>query len=139
MSAPHIHAKSSAKKFGGKPEEYLKFHEKMDCSQFYFPHPIHRVLTHTMFWVEHVMIPIFGSIYINSIGKEVPIKDICIMHILEDYHGKFIPTISDFLQEMEVKDWMIHGIKDVPPSAKKRFKNGANESDLKVKTTEFKD
>ncbi len=30
MSKPYIHALSSAKKFGGKPEDYLEIHQLMD-------------------------------------------------------------------------------------------------------------
>ena len=33
MANPIIHSKSSAKRFGGKFEDYLEIHEKMDCSR----------------------------------------------------------------------------------------------------------
>ncbi len=30
MAHPNLHAKSSAKKFGGKPEDYIHLHEWLD-------------------------------------------------------------------------------------------------------------
>ena len=102
MAAPHIHAQSSVKRWKGVESDYLAIHQKMDCSKAHFPTAQHRVLTHTMFWVYEVMIPLFGDTIINSDGKQVSVKDICELHILEDFHMKFIPTVSDFLQEMDV-------------------------------------
>ena len=121
MANPMIHAKSSVKKFGGCIEDYLTIHEKMDCSKGYIADNRHRVLTHTMFWIKEVMVPLYGVYFTNSDGKDVSVKDICEQHILEDYRHKFIPTPQDFIQEMEFKTWMQNG-KDTPPSCKKLYK-----------------
>jgi len=121
MSAPHIHAISSAKKFGGVMEDYMNIHAKMDCSKAYFPDNRHRVLTHTMFWVKEVMIPLFGEIITNSDNKIVSVKDVCEQHILEDYRQKFIPTPQDFIENMEFKTWMQNG-RGVPSSSKLLYK-----------------
>lgn len=118
----HIHAESSAKKYGGKMEDYIHLHAKMDCSKGYFPDNRHRVLTHTMFWILEVMVPLFGHTLTNSDGKLVSVKDICEQHILEDYRHKFIPTPQDFIQEMEFKGWMQNGRGTVPESAKRLYK-----------------
>ena len=139
MASPHIHASSSVKRWKGKPQDYVELHKKMDCSKGYFSSNIHRCLTHTMFWIKEVMVPLFGDTIINSDGKEVSVTDICTMHVLEDYGMKFVPTVSDWLQEVEVKKWMIHGMGEVPPSAKKMYPNGVKESDKKRKTIEYKD
>jgi hypothetical protein len=122
MAAPHIHAISSAKKYGGKMEDYMSIHSKIDCSKAYFPDNRHRVLTHTMFWVNEVMIPLFGQVITNSDGKLVSVKDVCEQHILEDYRQKFIPTPQDFIQNMEFKEWMQNG-RSVPTSAQLLYKN----------------
>jgi hypothetical protein len=122
MSAPHLHAISSSKKFGGKMEDYMDIHEKMDCSKGYFPDNRHRVLTHTMFWIKEVMIPIFGSTRVNSDNRIYSVKDICEQHILEDFRQKFIPTPQDFIENMEFKEWMQNG-RVVPSSAKLLYKN----------------
>lgn len=122
MANPYRHAVSSAKKFGGTPEEYMKIHEKMDCSKAYMPDNRHRVLTHTMFWIKEVMIPLFGSTLQVSTGKKISVKDICERHILEDFQQKFIPTPQDYIESMEMEGWMQNG-NGLPPSARKLYKN----------------
>jgi len=64
MANAWIHSKSSARKWGGEPEDYLPIHIKMDCSKAYVADNRHRVLTHTNFWIHEVMIPIFGKILV---------------------------------------------------------------------------
>ena len=126
MANAHIHSKSSARKFGGNPEDYLAIHIKMDCSKAYFPSNVHRALTHNMFWVMEVMIPIFGYMYKRpSDGVEVCTKDICEQHILEDFGMRYIPTVQDYLENLEPMDWMQNGIKDFPSSFRK-LKDKAN-------------
>ena len=119
MANAHVHSVSSARKFGGIPEDYLSIHMKMDCSKAYIADNRHRTLTHTNFWIHEVMIPIFGYTIKNSDNKEISVKDICERHILEDFGMKFIPTAQDYIENMEFKDWMQNGIKDYPSSFKK--------------------
>jgi len=121
MANAIVHSESSVKRFGGKLEDYLIIHEKMDCHKAYVADNRARVLTHTMFWIKEVMVPIFGSYITLEDGKKVSVKDICEQHILEDYKMKFIPTPQDFIQEMEFKKWMQNG-SDVCPSAQKLYK-----------------
>ena len=117
---PIWHSQSSVKQWGGKVEDYLPLHEKMDCSKAWLSDNRHRVLTHTMFWIKEVMIPIYGSYITLENGNLVSVKDICERHILEDYKMKFIPTPQDFIQEMEFKNWMQNG-NGICPSAKKLY------------------
>ena len=35
MANAHIHSVSSARRFGGEPNDYLAIHMKMDCSKAY--------------------------------------------------------------------------------------------------------
>ncbi len=119
MANPLIHSKSSVRLWGGKVEDYLPLHNKMDISKKYFSDNRHRALTHNMFFIFEVMIPLFGEYIDNSDGKTVSVKDICEYHILEDYGKKFIPNVSDFLQEMEIKSWMANGLGEKPSSQKK--------------------
>lgn len=119
MANPLVHSKSSVKLWGGSVEDYLPLHNKMDISKKYFSDNRHRALTHNMFFIFEVMIPLFGEYIDNSDGKTVSVKDICEYHILEDYGKKFIPNVSDFLQEMEVKSWMANGLGEKPSSQKK--------------------
>ena len=119
MANPLVHSKSSVRLWGGKVEDYLPLHNKMDISKKYFSDNRHRALTHNMFFIFEVMIPLFGEYIDNSDGNTVSVKDICEYHILEDYGKKFIPNVSDFLQEMEIKSWMANGLGEKPSSQKK--------------------
>jgi hypothetical protein len=124
MANAHIHSKSSARRFGGQLEDYLEIHIKMDCSKAYISDNRHRSLTHNSFWIHEVMIPIFGYTITNSDGKEVSVKDICEIHILEDFGMRFIPTAQDYLEHIDFQDWMQNGIKDCPSSFKKLKEKG---------------
>ena len=119
MSTPLKHSESSVRKWKGTVEDYIDIHAKMDCSKKYFPDNRHRMLTHNMFFIFEVMIPIFGEYITNSSGKVVSVKDICEWHILEDFGKKYIPNVSDYLGEMEIKSWMANGIGEPPASQKK--------------------
>lgn len=129
MSKPYIHALSSAKKFGGVPEDYLPIHNLMDSSKGSFADVRHRALTHNswfLFILERIKFPnscepdAEGKMVniVNSDGIRVSVRDIGEQHILEDYKGKFIPTPQDFLQEMELKLWMNNG-SSIPASMNK--------------------
>ena len=124
MAAPHIHAESAAKRWGGTLEDYLAIHEKMDCSKGYFPSNLHRFATHHMFWVMEVMVPLFGNYITNSDGRKVSVKDICERHILEDFRMRFIPSLQDYLEHVEFQPWMNNGVSGSPSSHKKVLKNG---------------
>jgi hypothetical protein len=130
MANALIHSKSSARRFGGTPDDYLSIHIKMDCSKAYVADNRHRALTHTNFWIHEVMIPIFGYSIKNSDNKDVCIKDICEQHVLEDFGMKFIPTAQDYLENMSFEDWMQNGIKGCPSS----FKLIKEKGNIKVNT-----
>lgn len=115
MSKPYLHACSSARKFGGKPEEYMDIHNLMDSSKAALADNRHRALTHNAWFVSVILERIFGSTFINSDGQTVSVRDVAEQHILEDYGGHFIPTAQDFLQEIPYQNWM-EG-KGLPPSA----------------------
>lgn len=119
MAKPWIHAESSAKRFGGKPEEYLKIHELMDTSKGTLADSRHRCLTHTSWFIMEILPRIFGDVFTNSDGKVISIRDIGEQHILEDYSNRFIPTVQDFLEDMPYKAWMNNGHGEAPPSFKK--------------------
>lgn len=115
MSKPFIHAKSSAKKFGGVPDDYIGIHNLLDSSKGAIPDNRHRAITHTSWFLSTILERVFGVTITNSDGKQVSVRDIGEQHVLEDFGGKFIPTAQDYLQEMEVKGWMQNG-HGVPPS-----------------------
>ena len=114
---PFIHAKSSVKKWGGKPDDYMPIHNLMDSSKGTIADSRHRCLTHNTWFIgpDGPLERIFGYTLINSDGREISIRDIGEQHILEDFGGQFIPSAQDYLQEIEMKDWMVSG-KGTPPS-----------------------
>ena len=117
MSKPWVHAKNSARKFGGKPEDYIEIHNLMDSSKSCIGDNRHRCLTHNSWFIgaDGPLEKIFGTVIKNSSGREVSTRDVGEQHILEDFGMQYIPTAQDFLQEMEMKDWMNNG-KGSPPS-----------------------
>lgn len=115
MAKAHIHALSSAKRWGGEPEEYMQYHLLLDSSKKVFGDGRHRALTHNTWFIAEIMPRIFGHTFVNSVGATVSVVDVCEQHVLEDYGGTFIPSPQDWLAELEWKDWMNNG-RGVPPS-----------------------
>jgi len=117
---PWIHAVSSSKKFGGKPDDYLPIHNLMDSSKGSIGDNRHRCLTHNSWFIsaDGPLERIFGVTITNSEGKKVSVRDVGEQHILEDFGMKFIPTPQDYLQEMEIKPWMSN-LGGVPSSSER--------------------
>lgn len=99
----YYHAKLSAKKWGGKLEDYLPIHEFIDSSKLSHADHRHRALYHHTQGVA-LCAKIFGSYITNSDGKEVPVKQIAEKHIIEDLN--FLPTPEHYLKNMNYADWM---------------------------------
>ena len=106
MAKPFIHAQSSARKFGGKPEDYLDIHNLMDSSKSVMPDNRHRALTHNSWFIGHIIEKIFGVTRLNSEGRQYSTRDIAEQHVLEDFGGRFIPSAQDYLQEIHYHEWM---------------------------------
>lgn len=125
MSKPWIHALSSAKKYGGKPEDYIEIHNLMDSSKGCIADNRHRSLTHNSWFIGAggPLEKIFGVVIKNSLGKNISVRDIGEQHILEDFGMRFIPTPQDYLQEIEPQPWMSNDREDCPPSHKKVAKS----------------
>lgn len=126
MAKPIIHANSSARKFGGKPEDYLPIHNLMDSSKAAIPDNRHRFLTHNSWFIGTILEQIFGVYIINADGRQVSVRDIGEQHVLEDFHNKFIPTAQDYCQQMAFSPWM-SGM-GLPPSASGLYPDPASET-----------
>jgi len=103
MAHPLQHAQSSARKFGGKPEDYVAIHNWFDASKVFLADFRHRALRHHsegVFLCEQI----FGIAIINSDGKQVPVRYIGELHIKEDL-GR-IPTAQDWLSRIQPQPWM---------------------------------
>lgn len=114
---PLEHAQNNVKKYGGKVEDYLPIHEFLDSSKQGLGDKRHRAIFHNSFGIYNVLPRIFGSIFVNSDDKTVSVTQIGEDHVLEDFDGKFIPTLSDFLSEICMQPWMDNG-NGYPPSFK---------------------
>ena len=103
MAHPLKHAESSAKKFGGTPEDYLPIHNWFDESKALFADFRHRALRHHsdgIFLAEKL----FGIAIVNSDGKQVPVRYVGEQHVREDL-GR-IPTAQDWLSQIKPQRWM---------------------------------
>ena len=100
---PHLHANASVKRWQGVREDYLPIHEWMDQSKAHFADMRHRALLHSSFGI-YLCEQVFGTLIINSSGKEVSVRDIAEQHVLEDL-GR-IPPVSDYLNNMTFQTWM---------------------------------
>lgn len=104
MANPWHHAQSSARKYGGKPEDYLAHHTWFDESKSQFANFRHRAMRHHalgIFWLEQV----FGPTITNSDGKIIPTRFIGEQHVREDCGG-IIPSAQDWLHAIPSKPWM---------------------------------
>lgn len=109
---PHIHAKNSVKKYGGKPEDYMPIHDAIDSSKSSHASVKHRAVLHSAFGI-YLIERIFGATLVNSDGKTVSVRDVAEDHVIEDL-GK-IPSLDEWLGAMTIQPWM------GGPSRKKTF------------------
>jgi uncharacterized protein YueI len=98
---PIVHAKNSAKKFGGIPDDYLKIHQYLDISKTLLPDNRHRLFLHNTLGIL-LTINQFGDYIENSEGVSVPVRYIAESHIIEDL-GR-IPTIEECANKLDPKD-----------------------------------
>jgi hypothetical protein len=103
MAHPFHHAQSSARKYGGKPEDYVAIHSWFDESKAFMADFRHRALRHHaegIFMAERI----FGVTITNSEGKVVPVRFIGEQHVKEDMG--WIPSVNDWLQNLMPQPWM---------------------------------
>lgn len=103
MANAYHHAVSSAKRFGGKPEDYQAIHDYIDGSKMIVADFRHRALRHHAegcFAAE----ALYGTTIRNSDGTEVPVRLIAERHILEDL-GR-IPSFADWARCIRPEPWM---------------------------------
>jgi hypothetical protein len=100
---PYHHAQSSARKYGGTPEDYLAIHHWFDESKSMMADFRHRALRHHaegIFLCERI----FGVTITTSTGREVPVRFIGEQHVKEDLG--WIPTMQDWFRHIKPAPWM---------------------------------
>jgi len=100
---PFLHAKVSAKRWGGAPHDYLPIHDFIDQTKMAMPDIRHRAILHSAFGC-YMVEQVFGHTMINSDGKEVSTRDVAEEHIIEDLG--FIPSIERWLNKLPIEGWM---------------------------------
>lgn len=103
MAHPIEHANSSARKFGGVPQDYLPLHQWFDESKSMMADFRHRSLRHHaegIFMAERI----FGVAIRNSEGRVVPVRYIGEQHVREDLG--IIPSFQDWAQAIALAPWM---------------------------------
>ena len=110
MAHPMLHAKSSVKKWGGIPEDYIHIHEWFDATKAWIGHSKHRMFRHHsegIFECEKR----FGMVITNSDGKDVYVRYVGEQHVKEDCNN-YIPTAKEWVDNINTPtEWMIKTLK----------------------------
>ena len=103
---PWYHALSSAKKYGGDPEDYIELHNWFDETKVFTGDWTHRAMRHHAAGIEEA-ISKFGPFVLRSCGAKVPTKLVAEQHVVEDCG--FIPTVADWLRPLKghPEPWML--------------------------------
>lgn len=121
MSHTYHHAVSSARLFGGVPEDYQKIHDWFDETKESMADFRHRAMRHHaegIFECERV----FGITITISTGRKVPVRLIGEQHVKEDCGG-IIPSMKEWLERIQPASWMSRGytIKSIEPQRVREF------------------
>lgn len=103
MADSYHHAVSSAKKWGGVPEDYIKIHQWFDGSKAHICDFRHRMLRHHAEGIAQA-VELFGPVIETSHGRKVPVRWVGEQHVKEDFG--FIPSFVDWVRAVKVEPWM---------------------------------
>lgn len=108
---PYVHAKRSAHKWGGVPEDYMPIHDFFDSTKMCHPDMRHRAILHNAFGI-YLAERLFGTYIYNSAGKKVQVRDVGEQHVIDDVG--FIPTVTQCIGDIDIrnKKWL-GGVKPV--------------------------
>lgn len=120
MANPYHHAVSSARKWGGVPEDYIEIHHWFDESKAFLADFRHRALRHHaegIFLCERIFGHTIELSTCKRCGKtrgehlcqlfepkQIPVRWIGELHVQEDLG--FIPTASQWLERITAEPWM---------------------------------
>lgn len=101
----YYHAVSSARKFGGRPEDYQAIHDWFDATKAHYADWRHRALRHHSLGIFDCE-ALFGHALTTSEGRVVPVRLIGEQHVTEDCG--FIPTVAQWLSHLgDPAPWML--------------------------------
>ena len=107
-----MHAKSSVKKWGGIPEDYIDIHYWFDDTKSWIGNSTHRIFRHHaegIFECEKV----FGKQFKNSDGKTVYTRYVGEQHVKEDCNN-YIPSAKEWMTCIianQRPSWMMKALK----------------------------
>ena len=103
---PWLHAKSSVKRWGGEPTDYIALHDWLDETKQFTGDWTHRAMRHHSAGIQWT-VERFGHSIRNSKGKLIPTKMLAEEHIVEDCG--FVPTPQDWLSALKGNPdkWML--------------------------------
>ena len=115
MAHPLHHAESSARKFGGQPDDYISVHSWFDATKAHLGLFAHRALRHHTLGIFEAE-ERFGIALTNTDGRDVPVRFIGEQHVKEDCGGR-VPTVADWLGSITPAPWMGRGnlLEEAPP------------------------
>jgi hypothetical protein len=96
---PLKHAQISAKKHGGKWEDYIKIHEFFDWTKEHVADMRHRAILHNSFGI-FLCAKMFGEVITNSDGQLISVRDIGEDHVLQDLGT--IPTLAQVIESISL-------------------------------------
>lgn len=99
--SPEALAEYSARKFGGRPADYISFHQWVN--RYESVHPLGNFASHHTFGTQ-VALAVYGAYLTNSKGAKVPIISLFEYHLRKTY--RFLPTLSHWLVHLKCQKWM---------------------------------
>jgi hypothetical protein len=107
MANPQVHARSSARRFGGRWEDYIELHAFLDSSKLHYAKASHRALLHHDFG-KQLAIVIFGKTELDGRvtmpiseaylpGKYPTVESVVDQHFAEDF-TRFTPSVSKWFE-----------------------------------------
>jgi hypothetical protein len=103
-SSVAAHAERTARRFGGRPGDYLELHAFLDSAKRELPDWRHRLPTHHALG-PYLAAAVFGTTLRRaSDGVEVPTRPLAEGHIIDDL-GR-IPTLAECFRHVQLWPWM---------------------------------
>jgi hypothetical protein len=103
MADSYHHALSSARKYGGMPEDFLPAHQFLDSSKFATCDFRHRVAFHHSVGID-LCVRIIGPTITTSSGRQIPTRWIAEQHVKEDFG--WIPSLEHWIRAIKPEPWM---------------------------------
>jgi hypothetical protein len=113
MAHPYHHALSSAKRFGGGVDDYVRLHQWFDATKAHIADARHRLLRHHSFGI-FIAEQKFGATRRTPSGKVIPPRPVAKQHVQEDF--SFIPSVAQCFAGLEVQPWMLSNYGEDAPT-----------------------